>query len=81
MLTITPIMWFQDFIRNLEYNKKKLSYFFSSVFEGKNIPYPKREFLTDDEDDKADTGASKVKYEDMDMLNILNWDKALLLVF
>ncbi|CAG2255098.1 CDK8_11 [Mytilus edulis] len=29
------------------------------VFEGKNIPYPKREFLTDDDDDKADTGASK----------------------
>ena len=37
--------------------------FFFSVFEGKNIPYPKREFLTDDEDDKADTGASKVKYD------------------
>lgn len=30
------------------------------VFEGKVIPYPKREFLTDDDDDKADTGASKV---------------------
>lgn len=62
--------------------EKKIVIFFSdSVFEGKNIPYPKREFLTDDEDDKADTGASKVKYEDMDMLNILNWDKAVLLVF
>lgn len=32
-----------------------------SVFEGMPIPYPKREFLTgDDNDDKADTGASKV---------------------
>jgi len=31
-----------------------------SVFEGKLIPYPKREFLSDDDDDKADTGASKV---------------------
>ena len=32
-----------------------------SVFEGMPIPYPKREFLTDDDnDDKADTGASKV---------------------
>lgn len=31
------------------------------VFEGMPIPYPKREFLTgDDNDDKADTGASKV---------------------
>ncbi len=31
------------------------------MFEGKPIPYPKREFLTDDDnDDKADTGASKV---------------------
>ncbi|XP_036367026.1 cyclin-dependent kinase 8 isoform X3 [Octopus sinensis] len=30
------------------------------VFEGMPIPYPKREFLTgDDNDDKADTGASK----------------------
>ena len=33
---------------------------YCSVFEGKTIPYPKREFLTDDDDDKADTGASKV---------------------
>ena len=34
---------------------------YCSVFEGKPIPYPKREFLTDDDnDDKADTGASKV---------------------
>lgn len=31
-----------------------------SIFEGKPIPYPKREFLTDEDDDKADTGASKV---------------------
>ncbi|XP_074646797.1 cyclin-dependent kinase 8-like isoform X1 [Tubulanus polymorphus] len=32
----------------------------SDVFEGMPIPYPKREFLTDDDnDDKADTGASK----------------------
>ncbi|XP_048770800.1 cyclin-dependent kinase 8-like isoform X3 [Ostrea edulis] len=29
------------------------------IFEGKPIPYPKREFLTDEDDDKADTGASK----------------------
>ncbi|KAL5010580.1 hypothetical protein ScPMuIL_012885 [Solemya velum] len=30
------------------------------VFEGMPIPYPKREFLTDDDnEDKADTGASK----------------------
>ena len=33
---------------------------FGSIFEGKPIPYPKREFLTDEDDDKADTGASKV---------------------
>ena len=33
---------------------------FCSIFEGKPIPYPKREFLTDEDDDKADTGASKV---------------------
>lgn len=32
-----------------------------SVFEGHRIPYPKREFLTDDDsDDKPNTGASKV---------------------
>ena len=32
-----------------------------SIFEGAPIPYPKREFITDDDnDDKADTGASKV---------------------
>ena len=32
-----------------------------SVFEGLPIPYPKREFISgDDNDDKADTGASKV---------------------
>ena len=32
-----------------------------SVFEGMPIPYPKREFLSEEEnDDKADTGASKV---------------------
>ncbi|KAI0224016.1 Cyclin-dependent kinase 8 [Lamellibrachia satsuma] len=31
------------------------------IFEGAPIPYPKREFITDDDnDDKADTGASKV---------------------
>ncbi|KAJ8315686.1 hypothetical protein KUTeg_007836 [Tegillarca granosa] len=29
------------------------------VFEGKSIPYPKREFLTNEDDDAADTGASK----------------------
>ncbi|XP_064628292.1 cyclin-dependent kinase 8-like isoform X2 [Lineus longissimus] len=34
---------------------------YPDVFEGMPIPYPKREFLTDDDnDDKADTGASKV---------------------
>ena len=33
-----------------------------SVFEGYPIPYPKREFLTDEEnEDKPNTGASKVK--------------------
>ncbi|KAK3603353.1 hypothetical protein CHS0354_025958 [Potamilus streckersoni] len=31
----------------------------SDVFEGYPIPYPKREFLTDEEEDKADTNASK----------------------
>ena len=32
-----------------------------SVFDSLTIPYPKREFLTDDDnEDKADTGASKV---------------------
>ena len=31
-----------------------------SVFEGFPIPYPRREFLEDEEDEKADTGASKV---------------------
>ena len=32
-----------------------------SVFEGLPIPYPKREFLTDDDnEDKPNTGASKV---------------------
>ena len=33
---------------------------FCSVFEGYPIPYPKREFLTDDEEDKGHSGASKV---------------------
>ena len=33
----------------------------SSVFDGGAIPYPKREFIKDDEpDDNPDTGASKV---------------------
>lgn len=33
---------------------------FQDVFEGQTIPYPKREFLTDDDaEEKADTGASK----------------------
>ena len=36
-----------------------IEYFVCSIFEGKPIPYPKREFLTDDDDDKAD---SKVRY-------------------
>jgi len=32
-----------------------------SIFENGPIPYPKREFLTDDEnDDKMDTATSKV---------------------
>ena len=32
-----------------------------SIFENAPIPYPKREFLTDDEnDDKMDTATSKV---------------------
>ena len=30
-----------------------------SVFDGKRIPYPKREFLSEDEDEKPNTGASK----------------------
>jgi len=34
---------------------------FCSIFENGPIPYPKREFLTDDEtEDKMDTAASKV---------------------
>ena len=34
---------------------------FFSVFEGMPIPYPKREFITEEDgDEKADTGASKV---------------------
>ena len=33
------------------------------MFEDKKIPYPKREFLTDDtEDEKPNTGASKVSW-------------------
>lgn len=36
--------------------------FVFSVFEGLPIPYPKREFLTDDEEDKGTSGAaSKVR--------------------
>ena len=38
--------------------------FSCSVFEGLPIPYPKREFLTDDDnEDKPNTGASKVRTE------------------
>ncbi|XP_025098244.1 cyclin-dependent kinase 8-like isoform X5 [Pomacea canaliculata] len=34
------------------------------VFDGMPIPYPKREFISDDDnEDKADTGASKVKQQ------------------
>ncbi len=43
---------------------KLLSFLISyaySVFEGAKIPYPKREFITDEEaEEKDDTGASKV---------------------
>ena len=43
--------------RDLLLTQKIPSSFYShSVFDGKQIPYPKREFLTDDDnDDKSDT--------------------------
>jgi len=48
--------WFQDFVDYCQH-----SVVICSIFENGPIPYPKREFLTDDEsDDKMDTATSKV---------------------
>ena len=48
--------WFQDFVDYCRH-----SVVICSIFENGPIPYPKREFLTDDEsDDKMDTATSKV---------------------
>jgi len=43
-----------------------------SIFEGGVIPYPKRDFLAEDEpDDKADAGAKRPNFDNVSTTSLL----------